>query len=85
MSLEQIGFIPVSPVNADKEWAGESWPQCLRLTKEGAAQAWFSRQRWEVAEHNEFHYSRSPVAWCEALGVQFKTVFMGELPNAYQS
>lgn len=90
MALEQIGFIPVSPVarnevEREKGWAGEYWPSLLRSTKLGAAQGWFTRQRWDVATHNEFHYSRDQVAWCEAIGVTFKTVFMGELPNAYQS
>jgi hypothetical protein len=85
MALEQIGFIPVSPVNAAKEWAGECWPQCIRLTKEGAACAWQAKQTWDVNEQHSFWTASSAVEWCEALGVQFKTVFMGELPNAYQS
>ncbi len=85
MALEEIGFIPVNPVNAEKGWAGEYWPQCIRSTKDGAAREWHARQRWDVNEQYSFWNRSSASEWCEALGVQFRTVFMGELPNANQS
>jgi hypothetical protein len=90
MALEQIGFIPVSPVarteaERKKEWRGEYWPALLRSTKLQAAREWFARQRWDAVTHNEFYHSSDQVLWCEMIGVTFKTVFMGELPNAHQS